>query len=346
MEYRKPGKVDVRRHPRRTNNGLTIVRHHNRIYPISTPVTKNHEKIIKNLNYDSAKRIFPWVKPNKDYDKDGVKNKDDCRPFDKDRQDIIYVEKGQQKFLDKLKNIFGEEESVVFGRHSDLSQDFDKILEEYKKEREERNKELLQKVEELATGDIFGEINKMLARDTIRRIQEESEREFEHLIKLKQEGYSSRIVINKGDIEKFEKNEKIRQKEIRDTLEHEFLHSRLKENGISQSEAIMLYKNHQNEKYKKYLKFRKVPENITNAIDKEDEELAKVLANIQGYPDEKKDVERLVHLMIKFPQIYKKKYREKIGQKKFIENKGIGKIYTKEEYKDKFPTSPEVLEDI
>jgi hypothetical protein len=47
MTYKKPGKVDVRKHPRKTEKGLTLVRNHTRGYPPSTPEVKNKKEELK-----------------------------------------------------------------------------------------------------------------------------------------------------------------------------------------------------------------------------------------------------------------------------------------------------------
>ncbi len=41
---------------------------------------------ITNLNWPQAKVRFPLMKPYKDFDRDGVKNFRDCKPFDIKRQ--------------------------------------------------------------------------------------------------------------------------------------------------------------------------------------------------------------------------------------------------------------------
>jgi len=40
----------------------------------------------KNMNWVQAKWAFPKLKPNRDNDRDGVKNQFDCKPFDHKRQ--------------------------------------------------------------------------------------------------------------------------------------------------------------------------------------------------------------------------------------------------------------------
>jgi len=43
-----------------------------------------------NLNWAEAKRKYPNLKPNADTDRDGVSNRFDCRPLNRNRQDLIY----------------------------------------------------------------------------------------------------------------------------------------------------------------------------------------------------------------------------------------------------------------
>jgi len=51
-------------------------------------------KNIKNLTWPQAKARFPNMKPYGDVDKDGVKNKFDCKPFDRKRQGFFHRDKG------------------------------------------------------------------------------------------------------------------------------------------------------------------------------------------------------------------------------------------------------------
>jgi len=60
---------------------------------------------LKNLNWAQAKVRFPNMKPLGDADNDGVKNKFDCKPFNKKRQGIFH--KGQG-VLDDLSVGFGD----------------------------------------------------------------------------------------------------------------------------------------------------------------------------------------------------------------------------------------------
>ena len=45
-------------------------------------------KTKKNMTWSQAKRKYPNLKPYGDADRDGVKNKFDCRPFDRRLQDV------------------------------------------------------------------------------------------------------------------------------------------------------------------------------------------------------------------------------------------------------------------
>jgi hypothetical protein len=77
-------KTNVRQHTRHTKHKVADVTEHTRRI-------KDRQVVavipIKNLKYKQAKAIFPRLNPNGDYDRDGVKNKKDCRPFDAMRQD-------------------------------------------------------------------------------------------------------------------------------------------------------------------------------------------------------------------------------------------------------------------
>lgn len=52
----------------------------------------------KNLTYPQAKTRYPKLRAYGDVDKDGVKNKFDCRPFDKKKQGVLH--KNPYKFQD------------------------------------------------------------------------------------------------------------------------------------------------------------------------------------------------------------------------------------------------------
>ena len=49
---------------------------------------------MKNLNWPQAKARFPLMKPYGDVDKDGVKNKFDCKPFNKRKQGFFHKDQG------------------------------------------------------------------------------------------------------------------------------------------------------------------------------------------------------------------------------------------------------------
>jgi len=53
----------------------------------------------KNMNWSQAKRRFPGLNPMGDADRDGVKNRFDCRPFNRMRQDekTTFFEEGRRK---------------------------------------------------------------------------------------------------------------------------------------------------------------------------------------------------------------------------------------------------------
>ena len=82
-------KTNVRQHTRHTKHKVADVTEHTR-------KIKDRQVVavipIKNLKYKQAKAIFPRLNPNGDYDRDGVKNKKDCRPFDAMRQDDDFLD--------------------------------------------------------------------------------------------------------------------------------------------------------------------------------------------------------------------------------------------------------------
>jgi len=51
------------------------------------PLSRKRSIPKKNMNWTQAKRRFPRLNPFGDADRDGVKNKFDCRPFNRLRQD-------------------------------------------------------------------------------------------------------------------------------------------------------------------------------------------------------------------------------------------------------------------
>lgn len=65
----------------------------------------------KDMNWSQATWKYPKLKPNNDYDKDGVKNQFDCRPFDKLKQDSKWKEKMIEDFptIRDLRNFVKEE---------------------------------------------------------------------------------------------------------------------------------------------------------------------------------------------------------------------------------------------
>ena len=40
----------------------------------------------KDMNWAQARWNFPGLRPNNDYDRDGIRNQFDCKPFDRKRQ--------------------------------------------------------------------------------------------------------------------------------------------------------------------------------------------------------------------------------------------------------------------
>ena len=50
-------------------------------FSIKKPIEK------KDMNWSQATWKYPKLKPNNDWDKDGVKNQFDCKPFNKFKQD-------------------------------------------------------------------------------------------------------------------------------------------------------------------------------------------------------------------------------------------------------------------
>lgn len=65
----------------------------------------------KDMNWAEATWKYPRLKPNKDYDKDGVKNQFDCKPFDFKRQHIKKEHKERIKLL-KEDWGFSKEEAI------------------------------------------------------------------------------------------------------------------------------------------------------------------------------------------------------------------------------------------
>ena len=59
-----------------------------KIFKPKVPIRMN------NLNWPQAKARFPHLKPSGDVDKDGVKNKFDCKPFDRKRQGFFHKDQG------------------------------------------------------------------------------------------------------------------------------------------------------------------------------------------------------------------------------------------------------------
>lgn len=70
-------KTSVRKHPRRLKTGKVI------------PVVK-HSRSLKSMSYNDLKRHNIHLKPLGDADRDGVRNKFDCRPLDKSEQGLLH----------------------------------------------------------------------------------------------------------------------------------------------------------------------------------------------------------------------------------------------------------------
>ena len=52
----------------------------------------------KDMNWAEAKWANPRLKPNQDYDRDGVKNQFDCRPMNRKRQHAPEARESDSKF--------------------------------------------------------------------------------------------------------------------------------------------------------------------------------------------------------------------------------------------------------
>ena len=79
-------------------------------------------KNILNLNWTQAKKRFPLLNPFGDADMDGVKNKFDCKPFDRRRQGKWH--KGED-VLDDISIGFGTiKEMKTIGDVQKLEEDF------------------------------------------------------------------------------------------------------------------------------------------------------------------------------------------------------------------------------
>jgi hypothetical protein len=86
---KKSGRVNVRKHDRKTKNSTTDVVRHDRSRPTSKRSIGQTTGYIplEDLNYKQAKKRYPFLNPSGDIDNDGVINKRDCHPFDTSRQD-------------------------------------------------------------------------------------------------------------------------------------------------------------------------------------------------------------------------------------------------------------------
>jgi len=59
----------------------------------------------KNMNWAQAKWAFPKLKPNRDNDRDGVKNQFDCRPLNFKKQDVVETKRMLKKLKTDIANI-------------------------------------------------------------------------------------------------------------------------------------------------------------------------------------------------------------------------------------------------
>jgi len=89
-------------------------------------------KRVLDLNWRQSKKRFPLLNPYKDFDRDGVKNFQDCKPFDIKRQD----ENDKKKIFEDIAIGFGTIEGLkTIGEVQKLEED---IL---KKDKENDEKE-------------------------------------------------------------------------------------------------------------------------------------------------------------------------------------------------------------
>jgi len=55
----------------------------------------------KNMNWAQAKWAFPKLKPNRDNDRDGVKNQFDCRPLNRKMQHKVKTDKCDHSYKEE-----------------------------------------------------------------------------------------------------------------------------------------------------------------------------------------------------------------------------------------------------
>jgi len=84
------------------------------------PLSRKRNILKKNMNWTQAKRRFPGLNPFGDADRDGVKNRFDCRPFNRLRQDAAETK-------ERLKNL-KKEISDIQMHHEDYPEELDNAL--------------------------------------------------------------------------------------------------------------------------------------------------------------------------------------------------------------------------
>lgn len=68
-------------------------------WKVKKPIEKN------NMNWAQAKWNYPKLKPMSDYDRDGVKNQFDCRPFDRKRQHVNSDSKWKKQIIEDFPTV-------------------------------------------------------------------------------------------------------------------------------------------------------------------------------------------------------------------------------------------------
>jgi hypothetical protein len=79
--------------------------------------------INKNVTNKQYKRMMKRIAPFADYDKDGVRNIDDCRPFDKKRQDEFHITARNKKTGERRSMFYPSLESAQ--HHNPGFEDFE-----------------------------------------------------------------------------------------------------------------------------------------------------------------------------------------------------------------------------
>jgi len=97
------------------------------------PLSRKRSIPKKNMNWKQAKRRFPRLNPFGDADRDGVKNRKDCKPFDKKRQDKEIgdkiIHKGREREIESIKedkygNKFVAFKDYMEGAYADEIEDY------------------------------------------------------------------------------------------------------------------------------------------------------------------------------------------------------------------------------